>query len=29
MSLDPSPLPDLRSFRAARSLPRGETDSLF
>jgi len=29
MSLDPSPLPEMRSFREARSLPRGETDSLF
>jgi ribonuclease HI len=29
MTLDPSPLPELRSFRASRSLPRGETDSLF
>jgi ribonuclease HI len=29
MTLDPSPLPDMRSFRASRSLPRGETDSLF
>jgi hypothetical protein len=29
MKLDPSPLPEMRSFREARSLPRGETDSLF
>jgi len=29
MHLDPSPLPDLRTFRAARSLPRGEADSPY
>ncbi len=29
MGLEPSALPDLRSFREARRLPRGETESLF
>jgi hypothetical protein len=29
MALDPSPLPEMRNFREARSLPRGETESLF